>query len=177
MALPPVSPPARPLIVTLALPQKMASRLDALRRAWYPPARNQVPAHLTLFRHLPGPGMPDILQAVQSEAVRTPPFPVTILGAEVWQEAVVLPVHSPELEDLHARLKERWAPLLIPADRAPFRPHVTIASRLDRTGRAAALAALARDWPRPVMSEALGLCLWRYDDGPWSLLVRIALRR
>lgn len=168
---------ARPLILTLALPQKVMSRLDALRRAHYPLDRNRVPAHLGLFRHLPGTQIADILQAVQSEAVRTPPFKVEIGRATSWQGAVVLPVRSAELHDLHDRLRDRFLPLLIPADRAPFRPHVTLANRLLPGTQSAVLAAVSDAWPRPLVAEALGLFLWRYDEGPWSLLVRTALRR
>ena len=43
-----------PLILTLALDGATFAPLDALRRPHFPPERNLVPAHLTLFHALPG---------------------------------------------------------------------------------------------------------------------------
>lgn len=43
-----------PLILALKLEQPAFERLDALRRAYFPPERNVIPAHLTLFHALPG---------------------------------------------------------------------------------------------------------------------------
>ena len=43
-----------PLILTLALDAATQSWLESMRRAHFPPARNLVPAHVTLFHALPG---------------------------------------------------------------------------------------------------------------------------
>ncbi|WP_448579980.1 2'-5' RNA ligase family protein [Thermaurantiacus sp.] len=169
--------PVRPLILTLALPRRIAAQLDALRRAHDPAPRHPVPAHLTLFRHLPGPSMPVVLAAIDSAAAHTQPFPIAIGEASAWGDSIVLPVRSPALQDLHNALSERLFPMLIPADSAAFRPHITLANHLDRQARNRSLDRLKLGWPRPLQAEAQGLQLWRYDDGPWSLLVRRALRR
>ena len=42
-----------PIIVTALFGDGDNGWLQELRRTHYPPERNQVPAHLTLFRHLP----------------------------------------------------------------------------------------------------------------------------
>ncbi|HVL29354.1 MAG TPA: 2'-5' RNA ligase family protein, partial [Sphingomicrobium sp.] len=42
-----------PLIVTAELAAPDLARLDGLRRLYYPPERNRLPAHLTMFRALP----------------------------------------------------------------------------------------------------------------------------
>ena len=47
-----------PLILTLKLDQASFTRLDALRQAHFPPERNWLSAHLTLFHHLPGDQRP-----------------------------------------------------------------------------------------------------------------------
>jgi len=44
---------AGPLIILAELGKSDFAWLDALRRSHYPPERNRVPAHLTLFRSLP----------------------------------------------------------------------------------------------------------------------------
>ena len=43
-----------PLILTALLEPDAAARFEAMRRAYFPPARNKTPAHLTLFHALPG---------------------------------------------------------------------------------------------------------------------------
>ena len=49
----PHSVDAAPIIVSALFGDADLAWLDALRRAHFPPARNQLPAHLTLFHHLP----------------------------------------------------------------------------------------------------------------------------
>jgi hypothetical protein len=49
---------ADPLILTLGLDRASFERFEALRRAHFPPALNRVPAHVTLFHHLPGEALP-----------------------------------------------------------------------------------------------------------------------
>jgi hypothetical protein len=54
----------RPLILTLKMDRESFSRFEGLRQAHFPPHRNFIPAHLTLFHHLPGddPGAIGIYQ-------------------------------------------------------------------------------------------------------------------
>jgi hypothetical protein len=51
---------AQPLILTLALDGEAFAFFDGLRRAHFPPERNVVPAHVTLFHALPGEQRPAI---------------------------------------------------------------------------------------------------------------------
>lgn len=44
----------QPLIVTLALDEQAQARFDALRSRHFPPDRNVLDAHVTLFHALPG---------------------------------------------------------------------------------------------------------------------------
>lgn len=46
-------PDDAPLILSLALDDEAQGRLDRLREAHFPPARNYLRAHLALFHHLP----------------------------------------------------------------------------------------------------------------------------
>ncbi|MCS6986527.1 MAG: 2'-5' RNA ligase family protein [Sphingomonadaceae bacterium] len=160
------------VVLTLRLPARLQERLEALRRRYYPPARNRVPAHLTLFRQLPGPALDEVTDAIAQEAVRTPPFPFQLLPPRAWGGAIVLPVTSEDLMDLHARLAERMALLLGAADRGPYRPHVTLANHLDLDARPVVLGALSARWPRPEGAVAEGLTLWQLEPrGGWLLLV------
>ena len=46
--------PDAPLILTLAFDEATFARFDGLRRRHFPDALNLIPAHATLFHHLPG---------------------------------------------------------------------------------------------------------------------------
>ena len=56
-----------PLILTLMLDEGTQAWLDALRRAQFPPERNLVPAHVTLFHALPGGELDAVLVALAEE--------------------------------------------------------------------------------------------------------------
>ena len=43
-----------PFVLTLEMDGESFAALDALRRRYYTPERNLVPAHVTLFHRLPG---------------------------------------------------------------------------------------------------------------------------
>ena len=45
---------SRPLILTAMLESGVQARFEALRRAHYPAGLNRVPAHVSMFHHLPG---------------------------------------------------------------------------------------------------------------------------
>jgi len=63
-----------PLILTAVLDAPVQQRLDALRRAHFPPERNHLDAHVTLFHHLPGAEEAAIAE-VLAEATRSEPAP------------------------------------------------------------------------------------------------------
>lgn len=50
----PGSGAAAPLILTLAMDERSQERFDRLRETHFPPERNHLSAHLTLFHRLPG---------------------------------------------------------------------------------------------------------------------------
>ena len=173
-----MDPVARPLILTLAFPARVQRTLDRVRRTHYPREHNHVPAHLTLFRHLPGTQAPGLLTALRTEASNSRVFPVALGPVTRLGSAVVLPARSDALLALQARLAQCFQPLLTPQDRAPFRPHVTLANKLDDP--AAVEHALEAANPR-FDTQAEALLLWRFDEdrpqSPWTLLVRLGFPR
>jgi 2'-5' RNA ligase len=170
-----IAPVALPLILTLGFSGALFARLDALRRAHYPPARNHVPAHLTLFHHLPGLQAPALVDDLRAEARADAAPAVRLAGLVSLGRGVAIRVESAGLEDLRARLAGRWAPWLVPQDRAPFRPHVTIANKLAPAAARALLEALRHDF-RPETATPTGLLLWRLDGVRWTKLVTVGLR-
>ena len=73
-----------PLILTLGFDAASFTHLDAMRRRHFPAERNFIPAHLTLFHHLPGEREQDIAATLRSVARDVAPIP---LGQQVGVHA------------------------------------------------------------------------------------------
>ncbi|WP_380877229.1 2'-5' RNA ligase family protein [Sphingomonas sp. DBB INV C78] len=164
-------PASAPIIVTALFGAADAAWLDGLRRTHYPPERNQVPAHLTLFQHL-APSLVEELGRRLTAETRGDQAPAArIAGIIKFPEGTALRVESPQLEAIRDRLADAFAPYLRPPDAAPWRPHVTIQNRVDRTVAKALQVRMAADFrPRPL--EIIGLASWAYRGGPWQPIGR-----
>ena len=81
--------------------------LDGWREEFFPPERNHLAAHLTLFHALPGAQHQPIVAALQEIAARTPPVPARTDGLRFLGAGVAVGVHSPALETLRAELAPR----------------------------------------------------------------------
>lgn len=155
-----------PLIVTATFAPGDDGWLQQLRRDHYPPALDRVPAHLTLFRHLP-PGLERELRSRLAEATRTPPPSARIAGIMDLGQGTALSVESEALEGLRADLAEAFHGLLTPQDSAPWRAHITIQNKVTRRDARDLQARLAAGFAaRPLAIRALAA--WRYLDGPWE---------
>ena len=140
--------------------------LQELRRTHYPPERNQVPAHLTLFHQLP--------PSAESEAVRRlaafaayPPPRASVAGVMDLGEGTALRIESEDLEDIRAELADAFHGILTAQDQAPWRPHITIQNKVEpREARALQTKLRGTFQPRPLAIR--GLALWRYLGGPWE---------
>lgn len=82
---------------------------------------------------------------------------------------------STELLDLHGGLQRDWSADLTRQDAQPLRPHVTVQNKVSPAQARETVTALRAAF-RPFDVRARGLLLWRYDDGPWTLLERFAFR-
>ena len=148
--------------------------LQEMRRAHYPPERNWVPAHLTLFRQLP-PSLEAELNGRLAALARLAPPRAMISGVIDLGEGTALRVESEELENIREDLASALHGLLIPQDLAPWRPHITIQNKVEpRDARRLQAELKARFQPRPLSIK--GLATWRYRDGPWEPLGTYAFR-
>ena len=165
---------AGPLIVIAELGQGDFARLDALRRDYYPPERNRVPAHLTLIRSLPPSAEMEVRHSLARAASREPPQ-AEISGLLDLDNGVALRVHSPELERIHEELATEFHGLLTSQDQGRWTPHVTIQNKVEpRVARA--LFRLLREGFEPRQLEVTGLQLVRYVDGAWEPISRWRFR-
>ncbi|HKR24959.1 MAG TPA: 2'-5' RNA ligase family protein [Allosphingosinicella sp.] len=159
---------ATPLVVTALFGPGDDGWLQQLRREHYPPERNRVPAHLTLFRQLP-PSVAAELSSRLARAVAAPPPPARIAGIMDLGEGTALRVESEALEAIRAQLADALHGLLTPQDQAPWRPHVTIQNKVEpKQARALQRQLGATFEPRPLAIRALAT--WRYQGGPWEAI-------
>jgi 2'-5' RNA ligase len=141
---------------------------DGLRRAHFPPDRNQVPAHITLFHHLP-PGIADELRDQLKAETRAPRPAAVLSGLRHLGNGVAFQVESPELAAIRARLADHFTGLLIPQDQAAWRPHITVQNKVKPAEARALLTALQTAFVSRSLQIA-GLASWWYRGGPWEKL-------
>jgi hypothetical protein len=165
----------RPLILTALLEPQAQARFEALRRAHYPAALNQVPAHVSLFHHLPGSELAGIKRRLQAICGPLPSPVVDVVGLKSLGRGVAFRLRSDQLDDVRAELAAGWSTLLIPQDRAGFQAHVTVQNKVTSAEARATLQALAAGFVS-FQTRAIAVAIWRYCDGPWQALGQVAFR-
>lgn len=153
------------LIVTLQLDRVSQSRFDELRTQYFPPERNLIAAHLTLFHRLPEE--PETELTLSRAARARTVFPLEITGVRSLGRGVAYQLRSSVLMSLHAELARAFAAGLIPQDRQRFDPHIVVQNKVEPQVARALLAELAADF-RPGTALGSGLDVWRYLGGPWQ---------
>lgn len=163
-----------PLVVTAGLDPASSARLDALRRAHFPPERNHLAAHLTLFHHLPGQEEAAVREVLGAAAAASPPLRFVVADVVRFGNGVAFALDVPELVALRAGLAERFAPWLTRQDARALRPHVTVQNKVAPEAAAALHARLA-EGHEPWDGRVEALALHRYDGGPWTALAAFPL--
>ena len=159
-----------PLVLTLAVDEEAQARLDALRRAHFPPERLLVPAHVSLFHALPGEHAETVLRDV--EAAATPTFPVDVTGVRSLGRGCALVLSSPGLLALRDRLAAAWEPWLTRQDAQRYAPHVTVQNKVEPAVARALLEQLSATFV-PWSMTATGVHVWRYVGGPWEAVATV----
>jgi 2'-5' RNA ligase len=160
----------RPLVVTLRLDRPARERFEAERTALFPRGRTEVGAHVTLFHALPGRLRHDV-EAELGRLAASLPFPVDITGLVALGRGVAYRLAAPQAQVLHRRLQDRWRTYLTRQDAQTLGLHVTVQNKVEPDVAKATLERL-RSTFEPGRTRAVGLELWRYDGGPWTLLRR-----
>ena len=162
--------------MTALMERAAFARFDALRRAHFPPERNFIPAHLTLFYHLPGPRAETIVAEVKDAARHEAPMPARTTRLHFTGRGTAILIACPELRDFRARLAERWSDLLVPQDRQGWRPHVTVQNKVDAAEAKATYVRLEQEFTSGAF-RIDGVTLWWYRGGPWEKLRDVRFRR
>ena len=163
-----------PIIVAAWLGDEDQAWLDRLRAEQFPPERNQLAAHLTMFHHLPPSAEGELKQRLAEEAKASTPE-ASLSELMSLGRGVALRVRSPGLEAIRARLRDGFAGLLTPQDAGGWRPHVTIQNKVTPDKARETLARLQAGFhPRPLRIR--GLAAHWYRGGPWEPLARYPFR-
>lgn len=162
------------LIVTAEMAAEDFAWLDRLRQQHFPPERNRLRAHLTIFHALPPSAEPEVRRALAVEASGTPPN-AAIAGLMNLGGGVAYRVVSVELEQIREALAARFQGLLTAQDSAGWRPHVTIQNKVSSSTARALQSRLEADFRERPLGIA-GLGLHRYLDGPWERLALFPFR-
>ncbi|GAA4017058.1 hypothetical protein GCM10022280_15230 [Sphingomonas swuensis] len=163
------------LIVTAALAPEDFAWLDGQRRAHFPPERNQLAAHLTMFHALPPSAEEEAGRVLAREAAGSPPPHATVAGLMNLGRGVAYRIVSDELEAVRRAIAEHFHGHLTAQDSQGWRPHVTIMNKAQPAAARALLGELERDF-RPRLLKIAGLELHRYLGGPWERIGRWSFR-
>ena len=160
---------AAPIIATATMGAADQRHFDALRAAHYPPQRNHVAAHITLFHQLPPSASGELARLIRRIAADTPP-PAAMLGAP-WSlgGGVAFRIDSPDLLAIRHRIADHFAGMLTAQDQGVPRLHITVQNKVGASEAKLLLARLTQEFrPRPL--AITGLAAHQYRGGPWDPL-------
>lgn len=164
-----------PFIVTAALPSDVFAWADGLRRAHFPPARNHLHAHVTLFHALAPTLLEELRSFLPAVCAELAPPAARIAGLMDLGRGTAIAIASPQMLAVRARIAGHFHGALTAQDRHEPRLHITIQNKV--TSEAArALQACLRGViePRDFAFPALELHIYR--GGPWEFVKRCAFR-
>jgi len=154
-----------PLLITAELPPDILAWADGLRRRHYPPERNRLRAHVTLFHALP-PSAEGEVRRLLADLADRPPVPARTSGIFDLGSGTAYDVESPEMVALHGEIAERLHGLLTLQDDRKLRLHVTVQNKVDRAAARALQAELRAGFERREF-RFRGFGLYAWEDGLW----------
>ena len=153
-------------VLTLALDGKSQEHFESLRQKHFPPERNVIPAHLTLFHTLPREAW--VRDRLREVAGAVTAFPMEVTGVRSLGKGVAYTLRSAELERMHERLAEAFREVLTAQDRQRIRPHIVVQNKVSPEAAKRLLGELERGFTARV-AMGTGLDLWHYLGGPWEM--------
>lgn len=157
----------QPLILTARISDGDLKPFNRLRQEHFPPDRNFLAAHLTMFHRLPGEYKEQVVQCLIEVAAGQFSITAHVSGLRHIGAGVAYTIASPELQAIHAKLRGAFMPWLGGQDMQKWQPHITIQNKASKLAADALHAALMEKF-RPHTIEITGLDLWRYLGGPWQ---------
>ncbi|MBA2760619.1 MAG: 2'-5' RNA ligase family protein [Segetibacter sp.] len=156
-----------PLILTLSIEKEASLFFNTLRQKHFPPSRNFIDAHLTLFHALPNED--SIVDVVNDACKLQNPFELSVEKPVSIGKGVAYKIESNELVQLHKKLQNKWLEFLTLQDRQKLWPHITVQNKVPVPNAQELLNELKEGFT-PFAALAIGLQLWEYLNGPWTLV-------
>jgi hypothetical protein len=155
-------------ILTAELDHASFAWLDGLRRDHFPPERNLLPAHLTLFHRLSS------AQTSRLGDLGLPSGPVSIQfdAPLLLGFGAAIRVRSHMLERVRAAARAAMGGEFSRQDSQPWRAHVTIQNKVTAEAARRLHQALECEF-KPCAGAVTGLLVWEYLGGPWKLVHRL----
>ncbi|MDG5749627.1 2'-5' RNA ligase family protein [Qipengyuania sp. XHP0211] len=163
------------LILTAQLPDDMHARYTALRDAHFPPERNYLEAHVTLFHALPGMCEGEVVTVCERMARDFAPVPGKVVGLMSLGRGTAIKLESLAMLRLRDLLADGFHGLLTQQDQHRPRLHVTIQNKVSGK-EAKALQAQLDGTILPRNFTFPGLSLFHYRGGPWEHVKTFAFR-
>ncbi|MFZ9395866.1 MAG: 2'-5' RNA ligase family protein [Erythrobacter sp.] len=164
-----------PLIMTAQLPPDLQREYTALRTRHFPPERNFLDAHVTLFHALPAHYEAEVIAACQSLAAQYGPIAGEVQGLMSLGRGTAIRLVSPGILRIRDELASRFHGLLTSQDQHRPRLHVTIQNKVSPQEARVLLAALEGSVTQQGFAFR-GLALHRYRGGPWEPLREFSFR-
>ena len=158
-----------PFIVTAELPADLFAWANRLRQAHFPPDRNHLAAHVTLF-HALAPSLREELPAVLAQLAGTYAAPDAKLdGLMNLGKGTALALSSTGMMAIHAEIADRFHGMLTAQDQHRPRLHITIQNKVTPEAARTLQAELAPlITPRRFAFSGLGL--HRYCNPHWEVV-------
>lgn len=174
-----ITPMADPFILTAALPPDLAGFAEGLRRAHFPPERNHLHAHVTLF-HAFAPSLLEELRDFLPRVAGGFAAPEgAVKGVMDLGKGTAIALETPQLLHLRALIAEHFRGSLTAQDLHEPRPHITIQNKVTKDearSLQASLAPMLGPWIAKDRFVFPALELWRYRGGPWEAVKTCAFR-
>ncbi len=159
--------PFEPFIVTAELPADLFHWADALRTEHFPPERNHLAAHVTLF-HALAPSLREELRGMLGQiAAEFAPPKARLDGLMHLGKGTALAIRSEEMLAVREHIAQRFHGALTAQDDHPPRLHITIQNKVDPM-LARALQAELAPMLTPRKFAFTGLGLHRYCNPHWE---------
>lgn len=166
---------ADPFIVTAALPPDIFGWANDLRQKHFPPERNFLDAHVTLF-HSFSPSLFEELKTVLPRfAAENAPPAARITGLMNMGRGTAIALRSEEMLSIREAIADHFHGSLTKQDQHKLRLHITLQNKVTAEAAKALQAELAgqveeRDFRFPALE------LHIYRGGPWEFVQRWPFR-
>lgn len=158
---------AAPIVITGTMGAADQRFFDGLRTAHFPPARNHLHAHITLFHQLPPSCLNELERLFRVIAADTPPPAARLRDVYSLGQGVAFRIDSPDLLDIRARIADHFTGMLTAQDQGTPKLHITVQNKVTAAEARALHAELASDFhPRPL--SIAGIAAHHYRGGPWE---------